>query len=164
MKALHKVLIIVTTILISNCSHINETTKMGKFRYSICEPLNPKIIEKGEIRKDSIIQVFKEFPWNKYLEQITTANENDIHYSPSLEFENKLNSHGITASAVGEPNNFEFYVFYKRPKNKKHLFGLIEKLDKNYISDILNQSEKDVIDCLNALINNDIDFLEDKFR
>ena len=134
------------------------------FRYSICEPLNPNIIEMGSVQKGDIIKTFEEFPWNKYLTEIINANENDIHYSPSLEFENRSNKNGITASAVGDPENFEFYIFYKRPKMRKRLFGLFEKMNENYFSDITGQTEKDVIDCLNALINEDFNFLEAKFK
>lgn len=134
------------------------------FRYSICEPLNPNIIEKGELNKEDIIKTFKEFPWNKYLAELVNANEGEIHYSPSLEFENKSNKNGITASAVGDPGKFEFYIFYKRPKKQKKLFGLIDKMDENYLSDLTGQTEKDVIDCLNALILEDQNFLENKFK
>jgi hypothetical protein len=134
---------------------INYQRKMDKtFRYSFCEPLNPQIIEKGAISKDDIIETFEHFPWNQYLNQILNANQDEIHYSPSLEFENNTNKNAVIASVVGEPDDFEFYIFYKRPKGN----------DDNYMNDLTGQTKKDVIDCLNALIKNDLDFLEKKFK
>ena len=159
-----KFLLISLLGIIIACNSQNQTNMESGFRYSLCEPLNPNIIEKGSVNKGEIIKTFEEFPWNKYLTELINANENEIHYSPSLEFENKSNKNGITASAVGDPGNFEFYIFYKRPKKKKQLFGLIEKMDENYLSDLTGQTEKDVIDCLNALINEDSNFLENKFK
>lgn len=141
-----------------------QLTMEKSFRYSICEPLNPEIIEKGQIDQKQIVKTFQEFPWGKYLADSANAKENEIYYAPSLEFENTSNKNGLTASAVGDPGNFEFYLFYKRPKMESKLFGLIKKLDENYISDVTGQTEKDVIECLNALIRDDVSFLENKFK
>jgi len=137
---------------------------MIEFRHSICEPLNPKINEKGRIQKDEIITVFLNFSWNKYLEQVQKSKENEVFYSPSLEIENKGNNNGLTISAVGEPNDYEFYIFFKRPKKRKRFFGFSEKIDNNYVTDLTEQTEKDVLNCLNALIENDLTFLESKFK
>ena len=131
------------------------------FRYSICEPLNPNIIEKGNISKEEVIKIFEAFPWNKYL--LDLLNGNEIYHSPSLEFENTENRNGITISAVGEPENFEFYIFYKRPKEIKYFFGLMSSTNENYTSDLTDQNEKDVIECLVPLVNEDSIFLENKF-
>ena len=46
---------------------------MTEFRYSICEPLNPKVIEKGMIAPDSVIGLFNDFQWDYYLKQIEVA-------------------------------------------------------------------------------------------
>lgn len=126
----------------------------NEFNYGFHEPLNPNFVEKGTIDKKDIIKIFEDFPWNMYLTQIVNAKGNEIHYSPSLFFENTSNKHGIELSAVGNPNNYIFYIFYVRPKNG----------DEKYFSDALNQSKEDGIACLNALINGDLDFLEKKFE
>ncbi|NCT76715.1 MAG: hypothetical protein GXC78_19420 [Chitinophagaceae bacterium] len=90
------------------------------------------------------------------------AKEDEIFFSPSLEIENKDTKHGLSISAVGVPNNYEFYIFYKRPKKIKILFGLKEKIDNNYTSDKTGQTKKDVIDCLDALLRNDMEYLASK--
>lgn len=135
-----------------------------KFRCYISEPLNPTIIDKGEFSPEGIIQIFQKFPWNKYLLELDHAKGKDIYCSPSLSFESKLNKNKFTASAVGGSKDLEFYLFYKRPKKKSILFGLIQTMDENYMSDLMGQTKKDVMDCLNALAIGDSHFLEHKFK
>ena len=133
-----------------------------KYRASFCDAFNPSIIELGEIQHDGIIDKFNSIDWSGYLRKMQSAAENDIHYSPSLEIENKETKHGLSISAVGEPDSFEFYIFYKRPKRVKTFFGLSQKLNENYLSDKTGQTKQDVLDCLNALIRNDTDYLANK--
>ncbi|TDO82892.1 hypothetical protein EV143_102153 [Flavobacterium chryseum] len=132
---------------------------MREFRYSICEPTNPKIIEKGKIDSSEIMQIFQNFPWKTFLEE--TEN---IYYSPSLEFENLSNKNGLSISAVGNPEKFEFYVFFKRSKMQKNWFGLIEKLNNNYTSELLDQSKEKTIELLKAFVDNNLSLLERKFE
>ena len=133
------------------------------FRHSICEPLNPHIIEKGIIDERDIISTFQAFPWKDYLQQMEDARDSDIQYSPSLEFENQSAGIGLVASAVGSPDDFVFYLFFKRSKSRKKLFGLINRADHEVIDDLTGQSEEDVIRCLQALKMEDLDYLEQKF-
>jgi hypothetical protein len=132
------------------------------FRASFCDPLRKDIIELGDISKDSILEQFEQTPWNDLLRKMANAKEDEIFYSPSLEIENKETKHGLAISAVGDPNSFEFYIFYKRPKKIKSFFGLKEKIKEDYITDQTGQTKQDVLDCLNALLRNDIEYLENK--
>ncbi|MEO9965475.1 MAG: hypothetical protein ABJF11_06795 [Reichenbachiella sp.] len=127
------------------------------FRASFCDPFKPDIIELGEIEQDKIMENFEKIPWEELLEKMKTTNENEIHYSPSLEIENKTNRNGLSVSAV---DGTEWYIFFKRPKLVKKWFGLVEKMDDNYLTDVTGQSTDDVKNCLNALINNDLEYLE----
>lgn len=131
------------------------------FRASFCDPFKADIIEIGSIEKDKIMEKFNQIPWTEYLAKMKTAKESEIHYSPSLEIENKDNKNGLSVSAV---DGTEWYIFYKRPKLVKRFFGLVEKMDDNYLTDVQGQTEKDVIDCLDALIRNDLQFLENKIK
>jgi len=131
------------------------------FRASFCDPFKSEIIELGEIQKDKIMEHFDSIPWSELLEKMKAANQNDIHYSPSLEVENKNNKNGLSVSAV---DGTEWYIFFKRPKLVKKFFGLSEKMDDNYLTDITGQNLEDVRKCLNALINNDLKFLEEKIK
>ena len=131
------------------------------FRASFCDPFKPDIIELGDIEKEKIIKKNKKIPWNKLLDEMKLKKESEIYYSPSLEIENKENKNGLSVSAV---DGKEWYIFYKRPKMVKKFFGLTEKIDKNYLTDVKGQTEDDVKECLIALINNDLEFLEKKIR
>lgn len=131
------------------------------FRASFCDPFKSDIIEIGEIEKDKIMQHFESIPWSELLEKMKSANEKEIHYSPSLEIENKTNRNGLSVSAV---DGTEWYIFFKRPKLVKKFFGLSEKMDNNYLSDITGQNIDDVRKCLTALIDNDLKYLEEKIK
>ena len=132
------------------------------FRASFCDPLRKDIIELGDISKDSILDKFEQTPWNDFLYKMANAKEDEIFYSPSLEIENKETKHGLSISAVGDPNNFEFYIFYKRPKKVKSFLGFKEKINDNYMTDKTGQTKQDVLDCLNALLRNDTEYLANK--
>ncbi len=131
------------------------------FRASFCDPFKPDIIEIGDIDKDKVLELFNQIPWTEYIEKMKTANNTEIYYSPSLEIENKNNRNGLSVSAIDEE---EWYIFFKRPKRVKRFFGLSEKMNENYLTDIQGQTKKDVRDCLDALIRNDLLFLEDKIK
>lgn len=132
------------------------------FRAFFCDPLHKEIIELGSIPADRILNRFEQTPWDDYLHKMELAHEEEIHYSPSLEIENEDTKHGLSISAVGKPGNFEFYIFYKRPKKVKSFFGLTEKLEENYITDKTGQTKLDVLNCLKALVQNDTDYLANK--
>lgn len=46
----------------------------------------------------------------------------------------------------------------------KKFFGLSEKMDNNYLTDVTGQTIDDVRTCLEALIKNDLNFLEQKIK
>ena len=134
------------------------------FRASFCDPFKPNIIELGDIRQDNVVDAFQKIPWSDFLQKMEKVKEDEIHFSPSFEVENKESKHGLAISAVGDYNNFEFYIFYKRPKLVKvrKLFSSKEEMDDNYTTDITAQTSEDVVDCLNALTRNDTTFLANK--
>src|SRR5688500_13015570 len=107
---------------------------MATFRYSICNPFSPDIIEKGVINKEEFLNIFKEFPWVDLLNEMKEAESSnsgkEIHYSPSFEIENSSNKNGLSISIVDIEKQNEFYIFYKRPEKRKSFFGLVEKIDE----------------------------------
>ena len=133
---------------------------MATYRYSICEPLNPQIIEKGAIDKELILNAFEEFPWSDHLEQMEGKKIDDIHYSPSLEFENLATRHGLCFSIVRKELEDEFYVFYKRPATLKSFFGLVKKQVPDHVTDVAGQTREDALKILNAFLNDDTAYLE----
>lgn len=130
------------------------------YRYSICDPLKPEPIEMGAINKDEIIEILNSVPWVELLNSMDNVDKDDIHFSPSIEFENQTNRHGITISMIDES---EYYVFYKRPKLVSKFFGLTKYMDENYISDRTRQTIENSKQAVIALINDDFVTLERKW-
>lgn len=135
-----------------------------KFKATQCDPLNPNIIELGDISPENIVTAFHKINWPDLLKKMTAVEPEEIYFSPSFEVENTETKHGLAISAVGDPEDFEFYIFYKRPKliKIKKLFSTKEEMNPNYTTDLTGQDENDVVDCLNALIHNDTAFLDQK--
>lgn len=131
------------------------------FRASFFDPFKPEIIEIGDIEKDKIFEIYTKIPWIEYLEKMASAKEGEIYYSPSLEIENKDNRNGLSISAI---DRNDWHIFFKRPKLVKRFLGLSEKMKENYLSSIQVKTEKEVNDCLEALIRDDLKFLEDKIQ
>ena len=118
----------------------------------------------GEMEGDQVIGAFQKIRWRNYLQQMQTSNEEEIHYSPSLEIECIENKNGLSISAIGDPYRIEYFIFDKRPKKVTKLFGLVKTFDDEYLTESTGQSEKDVLDCLLGLVDNDLRFLENKFK
>jgi hypothetical protein len=166
----HFIILLILTTFTSCNSHPTrdksgnqiKTAKRMNFRASFCNPFEKDIIELGSISKDSVLDKFENTAWGDILRQMSSLKEEEIYYSPSLEIENKDNKHGLAISAVGDPDSFEFYIFYKRPKRVKTFFGLREKTNENFTTEKTGQTKQDVIDCLDALLKNDTEYLANK--
>nr|WP_319401739.1 hypothetical protein [uncultured Carboxylicivirga sp.] len=131
------------------------------FRASFCHPFKSDIIEYGTVESDRIIEAFEKVPWTELLNKMQNAKDSEIHYSPSFEIENIKNKNGLAISAL---DGGEWYIFYKRPKKVKILFGLIERMNDNYVTEIHGQTEKDAKECLEALLKNNFEFLDNKIK
>jgi hypothetical protein len=132
---------------------------MSDYSWSICEPDQSKVIEKGSIRKDKILETFDQFPWIDRLRKVAGMNEDDVCFSPSLGFKNPETGQGVEISIVGTEENYEFYIFYQRPAAVR-VFGLFKKNSKHHLSDIAGQTKDDVIKFLSAFLNNDSNYME----
>ena len=131
------------------------------FKATFCDPFKPNIIEIGNVEKNKIMELFEKIPWSEYLTKMKTAKEDEIYYSPSLGVENKDNRNGLSISAIDEQ---EWYIFYKRPKLVKKFFGLIKKMDNDYLTEIHVQTADEVKNYLKAFMENDLQFLESKIK
>lgn len=138
---------------------------MSNWRYSICDPLQAEIIEKGEVSAEDFIRVMETFPWEKELKKLNDAEKSGekIYYSPSLELENKTNKHGISVSIIGTPDNYDFMVFYKRPKViiEGGFFKKKEVLKEGYVSDRNGITLEEVHMIFEGLLEEDYNWLEE---
>ena len=101
------------------------------FRWTICEPFNPKVIEKGAIEHGKIIETFENYPWDSELEKVRAKPE-EIDYSPSVEFINESNGSSIIFSIVEKGNDSEFMVFHIVKKTVKGFLGFGTKEIKDH--------------------------------
>ncbi len=132
------------------------------FRASFCDPFSPDTIDLGPIQKDQIIPKFESTNWGALLQKMDITEETLVYFSPSLEFGNTETHHSILLSAVGDVDDFKFYIFYKRPKKIKSCFGLRERTDENYVTKKTHQSGQTALDCLNAFLIDDYEYLASK--
>lgn len=127
------------------------------FKVSFCDPFQPRVIEFGIIEKDKILDLFNSIRWDDYLDKMNNSTDQEIYFSPSFEIENIDNHNGISISAF-EQN--EWGIFFKRPKLIKKYWGLSQTIDQDFLTDLTVHKEEDIRNCINALINNDLEFLE----
>lgn len=133
-----------------------------KFRGTFYHPFKSDIIEIGEIEKTEIMENFEKIPWRKLLEKMASTEESEIEFSPTLEIENMDNENGLSVCLIAED---DWDIIYKRPKMVKRLFGLLpEKLKDDYLTEIIGNSTDEVKECLRALVNDDLEFLENKVK
>lgn len=131
-----------------------------KFSVSFCDPLNPEIMEMGDFDGEQVLEIFDKIPWDEFLEQIEVMEEPEYHYAPSLEIINSITKSGLEVSAIDET---EWHIFFRRQKMIEETGGATT-IENDYLTEIIGQTEADVKNCLNALIANDLDFLEEYIK
>ncbi len=138
----------------------------SKLKYSESHPLKAGLMNEKLISKQEFIKKFEEFPWEKLLEKQLNAKDENIHNSPSLNIENN-EGNGISVSIVGELNDYEFYVCYKRPitRKKKKWFGLVEYdyYDKDFCSIIPEQTKNDALEAFLYFYDGNLEKLEERW-
>lgn len=134
--------------------------------YSESHPLKPYPINEQSLSKEDFIQKFNDFQWEKLLEEQINAPEHQIKCSPSLNLENSDNKI-IAASIVGELDNYEFYIYYKRPTvvKKRKWLGLIEYdfYDENFFSLLPEQTKQNALEAFLLFYDENYSELEKKY-
>ncbi|MCX6316682.1 MAG: hypothetical protein NTW29_05300 [Bacteroidetes bacterium] len=136
---------------------------MNAWRWTICDPGNPEIIDKGLILKKDIMDTFLQYPWQQELKRTNDLGE-DAQYSPSVEFTNEETGQVVTFSLVGDEMQQEFYIFYQRKKTISILFGLFRQQRNKYVSDITGQTMENAIAFLEAFLRGDNEEMEIRIK
>lgn len=137
---------------------------MEEFLWSICYPDQEAPVEKGPIPGSDIANTFAAFPWMEQLQKLNSMKEEEIRFSPSMEFRNTGTGEGISISIVGSAEESEFYFFYRRPKTIRTFLGLSRKKIENFVSDLTGLSKEDVLELLQAFVRNDRDSIEARMK
>lgn len=134
---------------------------MKYFKY---ESLKETYFESGEITREKFKNMYSEFPWTEMLKKQNEAEDKDIKCSPGIRIENKEGK-GIDVSIVGNMNEYEFYICYKRPTliKKRKWFKMVEYLEENYNSIIPQQTLENGLEASLYLFDKDYETLEKKY-
>ena len=97
-------------VFLDDCDH-TKIQRLSCLNTAFCDPLIKDPIKMGEIEKGKIMDIGDRFRWADLLDKMNGANERDIHFFPSVEFENRLTRHGLAISFVEEEKGNEFYIF-----------------------------------------------------
>ncbi|WP_299113242.1 hypothetical protein [uncultured Winogradskyella sp.] len=137
-----------------------------KLKYSESHPLKSYLVNEQLLTKDEFIAKFNDFQWLDLLKLQLSANENQIHNSPSLNIEDDKGD-GVSVSIVGDLNEYEFYVCYKRPitRKKAKWFGLVEYdyYDKDFCSVIPEQTKEDGLKAFVLFYERNFEELENRW-
>lgn len=134
---------------------------MKYFKY---DPLKEQPIERGEISKEEFKILYLNFPWIEMLQKQNEGGTNDVKGSPGIVVRNQ-DGKEIFVSIVGNKDDYEFYICYKRPviRKKRKWFKSIEYLDNNYSSIIPQQTMEDGLEASLYLFDEDFQTLEAKY-
>lgn len=142
--------------------HLNKV----KLKYSESHPLKSYLLNEQFLTKEEFIKKYENFQWFELLKLQLSANENQVHCSPSLNVEDDKGD-GVSVSIVGDLNEYEFYVCYKRPitRKKTKWFGLVEYdyYDKNFCSIIPEQTKEDGLKAFMLFYERNLKELEEKW-
>ena len=132
-----------------------------RFRAEFTNPFKGYAIEDDDIDKVKIMYEFEGLPWSDLSKQRGSADETDVFESHTFEVENMDNGSCLTIYLA---DDMEWNISYKRPKLVEKSVENSKNIDPEYETYIIGQTKSDVCECLNALVENDLEFLENKIK
>ncbi len=121
------------------------------FKWTVCDPHLPAVVEKGVIARDAVLTTFRDFPWGSMLAKMRTAKDEDIYFSPSIGFVNVADGHALEISIVEDKKETVFYLFYKESNDDMSTF------------DLLDQSPSTTVDILDEFSLGNYEILRNRF-
>jgi|SRR5690606_8154201 len=120
------------------------------FKYSICYPDKSNIeFRDSPISASEVLDIAKNYPWREQLELSDSLNENEICYSPSLDFKCLETNRSFCLTADHNmKKDLQFSLWYNRPKKVKVFFGLLGEKEKMIVDDIWSYSLEDSLNYL----------------
>ncbi len=136
------------------------------FKYSICHPEKENIEYRNtSISGNEVLEIAKNYPWIEKLNLSDSLNQEDIHYSPSLDFTCIKNGKSFCLTAnYDKNNNLEFSLWYNRPKKVKFLFGLLGEKEKMVVDDIWSISFDKSLKYLEHFVNGNYLLIEEIYK
>lgn len=133
-------------------------------KYLKFDALKEDPIEVSEITREKFKSLYLNFPWIEMLKKQNEANQEDVKCSPGIVIRNKELKE-VYVSIVGDTQEYEFYICYKRPmlRKKRKWFKIVEYLDKDYYSIIPQQTLENGLEASLYLFDKDYETLEKKY-
>jgi hypothetical protein len=109
-----------------------------RFTYSICHPDQQDIDYRNRpISGQQAVDIARHYPWEEELNRLESLDQEQVYYSPSLNFTSVENGRSLGITVVkDEFNKPLFSLWYDRPKNVKILFGLIGEKERMIVDDV----------------------------
>ncbi|KIA97236.1 hypothetical protein OA93_14975 [Flavobacterium sp. KMS] len=124
------------------------------FKYSICHP-DKKDIEyrNNAISGNDVLKIAEDYPWIQQLNLSESINQNEVYYSPSLDFNCIKNGQSFCLTAIyDEQKKLAFSIWYNRPKKVKVLFGLFGESEKMIVDDYWSLNFDDALKFLQYFV------------
>lgn len=134
-----------------------------QFKYAICYPDKEEIdFRSSPISGEEVIYIARNYPWVDQLNFKETLDQDELFYSPSLEFTCIDNNRSFTLTAIyDERRNLEFSLWYYRPKMIRNSGGAFEKME---VDDIWSINFDDTIKYLAIFVKGDYLTIENLYR
>lgn len=131
-------------------------------KYFKLDSLMEEPFESGEITREKFKALYSDFPWIEMLKKQNEADVEDVKCSPGIIIRNEEGKE-VYVSIVGDIENYEFYISYKRPtlRKKRKWFKTLEYIDENYFSLIPQQTLEDGLKASLCLFDEDFQTLEE---
>ena len=131
------------------------------FKYSICYPLKPNIeYPSGLIDEETVLEIAKNHPWRAELASMQGKEDEDIYYSPSLDFTEIKTQRSFCLTAQDENGSLKFSLWYRRPKNVKIFFGLLGERKKMVLDTVWSYSFEESLRYLQHFTTGNYQILE----
>jgi len=132
------------------------------YTYSICHPENEEIEYPSDVlSKDNVLKLAESYPWKEKLDFMESLLEDEICYSPSLDFTNVSSKYSFCLTAMrNDVNGLEFSLWYDRKVKYKPFFGLLGEKEKMQVLDKWGFNKKDAIEYLKIFLEEDYKELE----
>jgi len=136
------------------------------FRYSICHPDKVEIEYRNQfISGKEVLEIAKNYAWEKALDLMESMNQNNVSYSPSLDFKCVDNGQSFCLTAMyDEQKKLMFSLWYNRPKKVKVLFGLFGEKEKMVVDDFWSLNFDESIKYLSYFVDQNYSKIEELYR
>ena len=136
------------------------------YKYSICHPEKEDIeYRDNPISENEVLEIAKNYSWLEKLKFSDSLNQDNVYYSPSLDFTCIENGKSFCLTADYDENeNIEFSLWYNRPKKVKILFGLLGEKERMELDDIWSISFDKSMQYLEYFVNGNYSIIEELYK